>query len=108
MDMRFVASLFFKSTMRDDCGGPPRDGVWEEVLIFVQSESESGALAHADQIGNERSGVTYSTDGGEVNWTYVKVERVVPMEEGELLDGQELFSRYLRVSEAMSILEPFD
>ncbi|CCF97720.1 DUF4288 domain-containing protein [Ralstonia solanacearum] len=106
--MRFLASLFFKSTIRDHGSAAPREGVWEEVIVLVISHTESGALARAEQLGVERSGVTYSSDSGEVTWTYVKVERVVPMEDGELIDGQELFSRYLRSSEARSILEPLD
>jgi len=43
-----------------------------------------------------------------VLWRFVKVERVVEICTDELINGTELFSRFLREKEVESLLTPFD
>lgn len=110
--MRYLASIFFKSTVQkddDSCADvKPKDGIWEETLFVVFAESEDSAISKANDIGRQESGVTYASENGTVVWEFVKVERVVPLDDGDLVDGREIFSRYLRPAEAQSILGKFD
>ncbi len=100
--------MFFKSTIQRFGGGEIADGVWEEIIIFVSAETECEALSKAVDVGKQKHGESYSSESGKVVWQFVAVERVVLVEDDMLMDGNELFSRYLRASEAESILKPFD
>ena len=106
--MQFIASLFFKSTIQNVDSGEIKDAIWEEVILFISAETESEALSKSTAIGKQESGQSYFSEKGKVVWQFVTVERIVSIGDDALSDGDELFSRFLRASEAESMLKPFD
>lgn len=106
--MRFLASLFFRSTVIPLDAAEVKDSFWEEVIVFILASSQSEALQKANDIGKRKSGLTYSSEFGQVTWNFVQVERIVLLEDNDFKHADELFSRYLRASEATSILAKLD
>jgi hypothetical protein len=102
--MWFAASLLFKST---HIPTEPKPTIWEESIRLIQANTEAEAHQRADRIGTSCSH-TYNVQGGTVIWQFERVQSIYPIEEDELRDGLELFSRFLKDSEARSLLEPFD
>jgi len=99
----YTASLLFRSL--HDGGTTP--GLWEESLILIQAISPEEALKKAREVGHARELTYTAIDGSKVAWKFFKVERVFEIMD-ELIDGAEIFSRYLRNSEVESLLTPFD
>lgn len=101
--MWYAASLLFESSRQ------PADGtevLWEESIRLVQAKSESEALEKATELGNSDR-ASYRAGDAVVNWKFSRVERVYPIETDALIDGTELFSRFLRHSEVRSLLTSF-
>lgn len=105
--MRHVVSLFFRA---DHIGSAqPVAGLWQDVLVLVQAADEQEALRIGEEIGRSKEHEYYVSEPNHhlVRWTFVKAERACLIE-GEIAHGVEVFSRFLRASEAESVLRPFD
>ncbi len=103
--MLFGASLFFKSEHKDSSNSEP---LWEESIILIEAEDDQAAQVHAENFGKQRQIGYESANGDFVSWTFMMVERIVPIEDQTVRSGSELFSRYLRDAEVKSILTPFE
>lgn len=101
--MWYSASLLFTGE-RNDRGEP----LWEEQIVLIRAVDETGAKARAEHLGKEQEHGYTTAEKVAVTWRFVCVERVFSIELGELGDGAEVFSRFLRDSEAKSLLTPFD
>lgn len=100
--MNYAVSILFSST-RDDNSEP----LWEERIILVKAIDEGDAKSKAEAIGREENHRYKASSGANVKWRFAQVERVCSIDE-DIGNGTELFSRFLRESEAKSILTPFD
>ena len=102
--MWYAANLLFKSTHSPSTD----DELWEESIRLIQAESKELALKTAQFIGTNEK-VAYVVKGcDEVTWEFVQVERVFEIDDEQLINGSELFSRFLRKSEVESLLKPFE
>ena len=106
----YTVSLLLKSIH-----SPPSEfePLWEERLVLVEAQTEEQAHQKGEKIGKEAEqeyGVDYkgSKVGEKAKWTFMQVASVCQIESESLLDGTELFSRFLRDSEVKSLLTPFD
>lgn len=103
--MLFVASIFLKSIHPENTGD---EWLWEEQLILVEAEDETDAYKIANEIGKGKEISFHNIKNETVKWIFVKTERVCLIKQTSLRSGMELFSRFLRSSEAESILNPFN
>jgi len=81
--------------------------LWEERIILVSALDEEEAEEKAKKNAIKYESEFMVSDTVEVKWKFHKVESVFFIDE-KLNDGCELFSRFLKASEAKSILAPFD
>jgi Domain of unknown function (DUF4288) len=84
------------------------DSLWEEQFFLIESDSEKLAFEKAEQLASRRE-APYKNDKGElISWQFVKVDRVYSIAEEKLGSGVEVFSRFVRDSEAKSLMTPFE
>lgn len=103
--MWFCAAVL-KIAERD--GKRRTDSLWEEQFFLIDSVSEDQALKEAEKLG-KRPEAPYKNEKGElISWQFVKVDRVYAIPDEELNSGTEVFSRFLRDSEAKSLMTPFE
>lgn len=99
----YAASLMYQA-----CHRPPReDGLWEERIVLIRAGSQAQALERAERLGPSDE-VGYATAAGEVQWRFVRVERVCAIEAEALVPGTEVFSRFLSAGEAESLGRPLE
>lgn len=104
MNTWFAVSILFKSVHQR----PSKDeALWEESIRLIQAATEEDAARRAEALG-KRAEVEYKVTDDNVRWTFVKVERVCEIDQQKLVDGIELFSRFLRNSEVESMSRPFE
>lgn len=107
--MWYAVSLLFKST---HTSRPELDFLWEESIVLVNADSEEEASKEAIKIGKEAEQEFTVLDDvvkkDTVKWTFEQIERVYLIQDENLKNGIELFSRFLRDSEVKSILTPFE
>ena len=105
--MRFSASILMQSLHQ---GEPPGEELWEEVIVLIEAADNESAMRLAEQAGRAREHEFFvdSPHKHLLRWTFASVERVVAIEDQSLAHGAELFSRFLRREEAMSLRRPFE
>jgi len=102
--MWFSVSIFYRG--KHLVRGPDFD-IWEESFILVEAIDEAQAESRASEVAEES--ITYKTvDGDEICWSFDSIDRVHAIDSEVLKDGVELFSRFLRPKEVVSLKAPFD
>ncbi|MCU7893350.1 MAG: DUF4288 domain-containing protein [Candidatus Thiodiazotropha sp. (ex Ustalcina ferruginea)] len=81
--------------------------LWEERIIMVSALDEIEAEKKAIKFAKKYETTFDATNSVKVTWSFYQVERVFAIDD-DIEDGVELFSRFLRNTEALSILTPFD
>jgi len=93
---------------------PSIDPLWLQQIYLVQSDSEVNATKKVIEVVRNQESEYLAEDGGPneklgiVEWKYVAIERVITIERDYVHDCSEVYWRYLRDSEAQSLLKPFD
>lgn len=81
---------------------------WQEVVVVVQAHDEAEARAGAFARVQQDEACEYvSVTGHQVQWSAQAVAGIWASPH-DLPDGATLFSRFLRATEAQSLLEPFE
>lgn len=102
--MWFAVSLFLEGT----CPQRSQSKVlWSEEIVLVDATSEEEARELGMDFGRRYEGGYTTVTGDSILWQLRGVERVCSIGEADLVNGTELFSRFLRDSEAKSLLTPF-
>jgi hypothetical protein len=102
--MWFCACVF-KVAERD--GRRDADSLWEEVFLLIEAENENSARSKAERLARHDAAPYKNESGNLVSWKFEKVDRISPISDGQLRNGTELFSRFLRDSEVRSLMTPF-
>jgi hypothetical protein len=103
--MWFTVSLLLKCVR---AGEPAQELLWEEKIFLVRAKTEAEAVSVGNQLGKAEEHEYVAADGQPVRWVFQQVERAAPIEADSLGHQTELFSRFLRPSEAKSLLTPFE
>jgi hypothetical protein len=105
MDMWFCAAIL-RVAERD--GERKTDSLWEEQFFLIESANEKLAWEEAEKLASHRE-APYKNEKGElISWQFVKVDRLYAISEEKLRSGVEVFARFLRDSEAKSLMTPFE
>ena len=100
-DMFYSVSLFYKSERTDD-----EEPLWEERIILVSALDEDEAETKALQLVKKNEAKYMVGNSVSVAWRFHQIERVFLID--DIKDGAELFCRFLKDSEAQSLLVSFE
>jgi hypothetical protein len=102
--MWYSAALLFKSSHT-----PNRnfDALWEEQIVLVEASTETDAHVKATDIGQQKTHSYMAVEGDLITWKFDGILKVCEIEGPKLKDGSELFSRFLKNSEVVSLKTPF-
>lgn len=77
-------------------------------MRLIRATTKEGAQSEAMALGKKLE-TEYAVAGGDsVRWTFARVERLHEIDDDPLVNGTELFSRFLRESEVESLSRPFE
>lgn len=104
--MWYTGNLLFKAVHLNQADPDP---VWEERIVLIEAREESEAQLLADRMARDAEHEYYVSKAQNdlLKWTFVKLQKLYPVEDAILRSGTELFSRFLRQSEVESLLTPF-
>lgn len=98
--MWFGVSILSKSCHAQVSADEP---VWEESIVVVEANS----IEEAEQLGiviGQGQEVEYTVAGGDsVHWVFDSIGGVFEITAGSIGSGVEVFSRYLKNSEVLSL-----
>ena len=101
----FFVSILYRSSIDGESG---ESDLWEEQIIAIRADSESEAHEKAMKFALSQEHSYFNENGENVRWEFHKIERIFFVESEKIEDGTEVFSRFLRASEALSLLTPVD
>ena len=101
--IHFAVSMFYQSRINGTVSN-----LWEEQIILVRAFSEEDAAKQAVDFAHAQETSYQNCEGDDVEWRFFKVERVFNTGLAEFSGNVEIFSRFLKKSEAESLLTPFD
>jgi hypothetical protein len=81
--------------------------LWEESIVLINAENEEDARFEAERIGHGHVSEYENANGVMVRTEFFCVQRIFQIL-NDITSGTEIFSRFLRDSEATSLLSPFD
>jgi len=103
-NLTFSVSILF-TISPSDC--MEKHSLWEDRILLIFADSQESARSQAEAIARKAEYDYESAEGRMLSVRFECVERVCEISE-EFSNGCELFSRFLRDSEARSLLQPFD
>src|SRR5580704_2503565 len=80
--------------------------LWEEHIFLISAEDAVDAKARAELLARREQCTYNNADGAKVSWEFKAISTVYQLENAPT-DGSEVFSRFLKDSEAQSLLVPF-
>lgn len=102
----FAASLLFRGCFENQADAEP--SLWEESIRLVRAFNVEDAQERAELLGKSLEVAYVTNEGRNLSWIFFRVESVFQIEGNILGDGLEVFSRFLRHDEVVSLLAPFD
>ncbi|HEY6351868.1 MAG TPA: DUF4288 domain-containing protein [Candidatus Angelobacter sp.] len=85
-----------------------KEPLWEEQIFLVDAESENDAKHKAELLA-QRDECEYTVrNGSSLTWRFNCVSKVYKLPDEDIRDGVEIFSRFLKDSEAKSLLNPIE
>ena len=103
--MWYSASLLYESVHNQMAR---EESIWEEQIVLISADTDAEARAQAELIGKNAEVMYTSATQDQVRWAFREVQSVFQLLDQELKSGAEVFSRFLRASEARSLLTPFE
>ncbi|HEU0075403.1 MAG TPA: DUF4288 domain-containing protein [Dehalococcoidia bacterium] len=97
----FTARLLFEQGITGSTEPP---ALFEERLVLLKSDSgPAGAEKKAARLGRDASHNYTNVDGETVTWTFREVLDVFELNNFELREGSEVYSRYLSAEDIQSV-----
>jgi hypothetical protein len=81
--------------------------LWEQSIILVEAENNEIAKTNAKKIAIKNEHEYQAIDGSDMKWKFRDLGNVFEVDSESLMNGIEIFSRFLRESEVKSLLTPF-
>jgi hypothetical protein len=100
----YVASLLFEATHSQPS---LEEEIWEERHVLLSADTVESARQMASAIAAGPSVSYVGQDKDQVEWRFRQIERIYEIEQAELRSGVEIFSRFLKATEAKSLLTKF-
>lgn len=100
----FTASALFEGR---HAGKNTTENLWEESIFLIQGTSSSDAEVTAREIAISNEHSYQNSDGEEIAWTFVRLERIYELQVEVIENGTEIFSRFLKASEVASFSSKF-
>lgn len=82
--------------------------IWEETICLFEAENEDEVRKKAEEKGRFEEVKYQAISGDIVNWVYDGILKIYDLSEDNLVDGTEIFSRFLRENEVKSLQTPFE
>ena len=102
--MLFAVSILFHISPVDQ---PQSHFLWEERIVLLDGDDEEDVKMKAEVLGRDAEHEYENANGQLVTYKFECVGTICVAPD-EPADGCEIFSRFLKDSEARSILTPFD
>ena len=102
--MWFCVSAFSLAE-HPDGSVPSEEQVWEEHLFLVMAQDADEAQSKAEDLARNQECSYAAANGSNVSWKFKTISKVYELAD-EPGDGTEVFSRFLKESEVLSILTP--
>jgi len=83
------------------------EAFWEESIFLVEASSDEEAKARARDLALKRENDYKSLSGESIAWRFDSIIQCYEIDEA-LSSGVEIFSMFLRKSEAQSLKRPFE
>ena len=90
----YVAEAMFKSSIDD--AGPGYVPLAERSWFLISAADEETAHSKAVEIAKSRPESFANSEGEQVRWKFVRIERVREIMDAELVDGTEIWSEIAR------------
>ena len=103
--MWWSASILMKTT---SSSAEPLSAPFEENIVLIKAPDEAAAMEEAEKIGRQGEHHYTSVTKDDIVVRFDRVLSVYQILHEELTNGVELFSRFLRQSEAESLQIPFN
>ncbi|MDH4227647.1 MAG: DUF4288 domain-containing protein [Deltaproteobacteria bacterium] len=105
--MWYTVNLFFKASYSPVSRDNP---LWEERIVVIEAETEEEAKLKAIEWAKdeEHEYEVGEPPGGRLRWSFEHAGNVSELESNRLSNGMEVFSRFLKNKEAVSLITPFD
>ncbi len=100
----FAVEIFLRSLHPDS---PGEDWLWEDRIVLFSAENEASARAKAEEYGRKSEVEYVAAVGGRCKWQFVRVGECQELEGASLVEGLEVFSKFLKTDEVESISKPF-
>lgn len=83
-----------------------QERLWEEHFFLLVADNAGEARTKAENLARRGECVYEAANRSTVSWEFKTVSAIYQLD-GAPVDGAEIFSRFLRESEAQSLLTPF-
>jgi hypothetical protein len=97
----FAARLLFE---RSFDSGTPATALYEESVVLLKSATGmAGAEKKATKLGKDASHSYKNVDGETVTWTFREVLDIYQLNDSEIREGSEVYSRFLSAADMQSV-----